>query len=174
MTELEKEKVLLSFSIEPDHSKATLDRYLTQYPDLASEILDLAHEIDLVEIANEVSEGEKLTLKNVLSGESLNTLSNRMSLPKDFLMGFRDRLIRLETIPQGFLRKLSTALDREISQVVMLLAQPSGSKPRQAFKAIGRPQDMEQMTFNDFVDQSGLDEATRLSLKDGGERHEFD
>ena len=110
MSESQKEKILLSFSIEPDHSKATLDLYLGKYPEFASEILDLAYEIEIVTTpATSISSTEntkETRLKDVLSGESLNQVSEKMSLPKDFLMGFRDRIVRLESIPQKFIRCL--------------------------------------------------------------------
>ena len=106
MNNSEKEKILLSLAIEPDYSKDTLDLYLRKYPELTGEILDLAYEIEVINTPN-ISIGtdnisKALTLRGVFSGESLNRLSDRMLLPKDFLMGFRDSLVRIETIPSGF------------------------------------------------------------------------
>ena len=37
--------VLHAFAVEPDHARATLDRYLRQYPAYVAELLDLSREL---------------------------------------------------------------------------------------------------------------------------------
>lgn len=49
MTDSNSEDVLFAFSVEPRHDRATLERYLLLYPSLAEDLIDLAHELRMVE-----------------------------------------------------------------------------------------------------------------------------
>lgn len=49
MTDSHSDGVLFAFSVEPRHDRATLERYLRLYPELAEDLIDLAHELRMVE-----------------------------------------------------------------------------------------------------------------------------
>ena len=57
------EEVMLAFSVEPNHDPVTIQRYIENYPHLASELLDLALDLRML------SEEEPVTLQDVGSSE---------------------------------------------------------------------------------------------------------
>jgi hypothetical protein len=44
------EDILAAFAVEPNHDKTTLDWYLKAYPDLTSELLELALELEFDDV----------------------------------------------------------------------------------------------------------------------------
>lgn len=55
--QLSREDVLDAFAVEPNHDRATLERYLTDYPQFAREVVDLS--IELSRIAIEIVDNDR-------------------------------------------------------------------------------------------------------------------
>ena len=43
------EDILFAFSVEPKHDRETLERYIRRHPELAGELVDLMHELQIGE-----------------------------------------------------------------------------------------------------------------------------
>jgi hypothetical protein len=80
---LADEAVLLAFSVEPDHSPATLQRYLSKYPHLTGDLLDLSLDIELSGLEDAPRDGDFNTPELDHSWETFNlklTEDNRSAL----------------------------------------------------------------------------------------------
>src|SRR5690242_8380682 len=111
-----REDVLLAFSVEPLHDKATLERYLALYPQYAEDFIDLLSELrnapplhsNVVEDEDAVrrawnaftaippGDTEPASLANPFasfSGPTFVTLAEGLRIRRSILSALRDRLV---------------------------------------------------------------------------------
>src|SRR4051794_1722976 len=114
----DREAVLYAFAVEPSHDQDTLERYLTEYPGLAEDLIDLTSELRLSEalaaspagaaadpgaeaawqafVACKPQEACREKAPNPFArfkGEAFATLTDAMNVPRSFLTPFRDGLV---------------------------------------------------------------------------------
>lgn len=173
-----EEEVLLAFSTESKRDRSTLERYLAQYPehtsalmDCALELLMLPAEISPVWMAdgtveaswekfrgqlNATAEATVETLFAKLTPPAFKSLATRLGINTLLLLRIRDRGIRAASIPDAFTRRLATELGASFKAVADYLACPPSLAPSSAFRAPGKPTAAGQVEFSDAVKTSQL------------------
>jgi len=186
MTDPNPDDALFAFSIEPRHDRTTLERYLRLYPTLAEDLIDLAHELRIVEEigpsedvdhADQTAQAAWLeyaaaslpkVAENVFlqfKGQSFVALADRLNVPRSVLSALRDRLVVPGSIPGRFLVRLSDAMGASIDAVRSYLQQPAIVSPVLSFKADEKPSPPAQVTFEGLLKNSRLTESQAADLK---------
>lgn len=93
-----------------------------------------------------------------LSPEDFESVAARLDVTKMFMSRLRDRIIEFSTIPEQFIAEVAETLKVPIGTVSAHLASPSGSALSNAefYKADNQPEIIQQQTFEQAVDSSGL------------------
>ncbi|RUV54416.1 MULTISPECIES: hypothetical protein [unclassified Mesorhizobium] len=163
----ETETVLASFAIEPTHDRETLDRYLSAHPDLRSELLALALELEFDEIDESPLDlessvvAESWTRYSAASSEPLTSASFTREVAKSLgvktavVVQLRDRAISFASIPQRFLARLSRALGAGLEELSAYLNAPRNLAPGASYKSDGKPAAAQQMTLAEVMSQCG-------------------
>jgi hypothetical protein len=178
-----REDILEAFAIEPSADRQTLERYIREYPEQAAALVDLAQQIDF--IANSEStelrvEDEALIdaawkkhaavmrsapvdpLKN-LAVEKQREVAHSLSVPRQVITAFRDGKIILSSVPQKFLRSFAEALSTTFDDLVASLSAPRLAAAK-SFKADDKPQESDQVTFEQVLIEAGVDPDARARL----------
>lgn len=119
---LDDEDVLLAFAVEPEHDRATLERYLKSHPHLADDLIDLSLDMRL----RRAGEGASTPVDEVWVEESwaafqetmptnagaavvdpfetassgdLVALRRTLGVPSGVIQGFSTRLVDIATVP---------------------------------------------------------------------------
>lgn len=169
--------ILDEFTMEEPLNHAVLKSYIDRYPSLALELTDLFHELVLTDARNDI-ESTQLETENLasasapshtvveaaLAGDELRSLARKVGLPRDFFAGFRDRKVRLGSIP----KPVVTGLARELGVAVHVLVNFLRSQPRAntgfAFKADGKPDEGAVLEYDEFLDSLALTNQEESAL----------
>jgi hypothetical protein len=173
-----EEEVLLAFSVEPKRDRSTLLRYLAQYPEHASalidcslELLTLPTEISPVWVADSAVEAGWQEFRAQLGAaaeagvespfakltpSAFKGLAVRLGINNLLLLRIRDRGIRAASIPGAFMRQLATELGAPLKAVTDYLAGPPCLAPSSAFRSPDKPVAASQVDFPDAVRTSQL------------------
>lgn len=181
---LERDDILDDFAMEEALGPKTLRNYVEKHPTLAVELTDLYHELLMVDLsaaadgmqletkpAVETSQQNLAVVATALSGENLRDLARNLGLPRDFVAGFRDRKIRVGSIPGTILANFALSASVNIHQLINHLQDTAGPTPQMAHKADGKPQGSASVEYDVFVEGLGLDDSelealNRLSVSD--------
>jgi len=184
----DEESVLMAFSMEPSHGRETLERYITEYPQYASALIDcsidLLHELPAAddsatevpdsavdkawqrfERAVQQPDAEVANPFAKLNTSSFKSLARSVDVSNLFLMRVRDRAIRAATIPARFVEKLASELGATVQAVGAYLQGPPGMVSGQAFRSSVKPSVGEQITFDQAVATSQLTPEQQTTLK---------
>lgn len=179
------DNVLDDFAMETRVSPETLLSYINKYPSFTLELTDLYHELLMVDVSAaadgmqletkstvDISQQYKATAATALSGKNLRYLTQNLGLPRDFIAGFRDRKIRLGSVPGTLLTNLARSASVSSHQLVNYLQDTTAPTQQMAHKADEKPQSSAAVEYNDFVAGLGLDESelealNRLSKSNG-------
>lgn len=173
-----EEEVLLAFSVEPKRDRSTLERYLAQYPEHTSALIDCSIElltlpaaISPVWVADSTVEASwqkfrgqlgavaEVVVENPfakLTPSAFKSLAVRLGINNLLLLRIRDRGIRAASIPGAFMRQLATELGAPLKAVADYLAGPPCLAPSSAFRSPGKPAAAGQVDFSDAVTTSQL------------------
>lgn len=188
----EKEDILYAFALEPNHDRATLERYLREYPDLAEELIDLMGELRLgrarrpsfAEQAADTGAGaawqeflacgpEEACAAEApnpfarFKGQAFADLADALDVPRSFLTPFRDGLVAAASIPAAFRRRLADAMGVTVEAIQTYLLAPQPAPIARAFKSDGKPSHQGQKTFRELVESTEMsDERRRILLQD--------
>jgi hypothetical protein len=99
-----------------------------------------------------------------LTRAEIRALAHRLHANTVFVMKLRDRLIRRDTMTEGFLRRLADALGVRLETVVAHFAAPAYVPSRAHFKADMKPKAGGQQTFEEAVRSCGLTPAQQQAL----------
>lgn len=99
-----------------------------------------------------------------LTRSEMRALARRLHANTVFIMKLRDRLIRGDTMTDGFLRRLADALGVRLETVVAHVAAPAYVPSRAHFKADTKPEAGEKQTFEEAVRSCGLTPAQQQAL----------
>ena len=99
-----------------------------------------------------------------LSLATFRALADRIGANTVFVAKLRDRQIKPDTIPGGFLHCLADALDISLDLVTAHFAAPSTSTSRQFYKADDKPDSNQRQSFVEAVKSSGLSEDQQHQL----------
>lgn len=184
----DEESVLMAFSMEPSHGRETLERYIREYPQHATALIDfsidLFHEppagdVPAIELpdsavdkawqrferALQLPDAEVANPFAKLNTSSFKSLARSLDVSNLFLMRVRDRAIRAATIPARFVEKLASELGATVQSVGAYLQGPPGMVSGQAFRSSVKPSVGEQITFDQAVATSQLTPEQQATLK---------
>ena len=177
LTDMEQGNILDDFAMTSPLGPETLRSYVKKYPQLTLELTDLYHELLMVDLS--AADGMQLNTKSVvensqqsetsvasaLSGVNLRKLAQKLGLPRDYIAGFRDRKVRLGSIPGALLINLARSASVSVHQMIKHFQDIAGSTPQMAHKADGKPQSSAAVEYDDFVKGLGLNESELEALK---------
>jgi hypothetical protein len=174
--EMPLEDVLLAFSVEPVHDRDTLDRYLTDYPQYAEDIVLLSHDlrVDGRSIAEAFEDEDALqdALKQLrgagtadprntanpfeaFRGASFAALADGLRVPRSVLIALRDRLVIASTVPPAFAARVARALRTNAAELVAYLELPPVVAGAVNYKADAKPAaDATKVAFESLLDSS--------------------
>jgi hypothetical protein len=178
----------MAFSMEPRHGRETLERYIREYPQHATALIDcsidLLHEppaddapatvvsdsaVDKAwqrfERAVQQPDAEVANPFAKLNTSSFKSLARSLDVSNLFLMRVRDRAISATTIPARFVEKLASELGSTAQAVGAYLQGPPGMVSGHAFRSSMKPSVGEQLTFDQAVATSQLTPEQQATLK---------
>ena len=172
------ENILAAFAVEPSHDKATLDRYLTAYPDLKTHFLDL-----ILELEFDTSEDVPLDFDSTTVSASWHRFANApsaqlmasaftrevakaMGVKSTVIMQLRDRAVLVASIPSGFMSRLANALGTGVAELTSYLSAPRSLATGASYKADGKPAVASQLALSELLAQCGHSPAEIAQLVD--------
>ena len=184
----DEESVLMAFSMEPSHGRETLERYIREYPQHTTALIDCS--IDLLEelpaddvLATMVQDtavdkawqrferavqqpdAEVANPFAKLNTSSFKSLARSLDVSNLFLMRVRDRAIRAVTIPARFVERLASELGVTVQAVAAYLQGSPSMVSGHAFRSSVKPSVGEQITFDQAVMTSQLTPEQQATLK---------
>lgn len=180
------DQVLESFAMERDADGKTLQRYLQEYPEYASQLVDLSQEIFRFDIEDEspLSVEDQMLIDSAwsriqsapskvaidpladLSVPKLREIAQTLDVPRQVLTAFRERTVIVASVPKRFLTRLAGLVESNFQALREALAQPPQLLTR-SYKADDKPAEAVQVTFEQLLRDAGLsDEQIALLLTD--------
>jgi hypothetical protein len=189
---MDKEAILYAFAIEPQQDRATLERYLRQYPELSADLIDLSSELrlgDAVDMTTASTASRRdwkaawqrfqackpeqesgcdvVNPFSLFRGTAFVKLAETLNVPRSFLTAFRDGLVVASSIPDQFARRFADATSVTFESAREFFARPQTALLVREFKSEDKPSHQGQKTFEELVHSSDLTEEQRqLLLKD--------
>ncbi len=179
------EEIMLAFSVEPEHGPTTLQRYLSRYPHLASELLDLAIELRLdsgeqvgsQSISPEVDSAWELFVSKTeankqISERDANEITASLvlpamrdiGLPPSILRAIRSGLVKAEGFPLRWLTRISRVGGYAADTLRSYIARPPTLSSSMSFKSDGKPTIAEKVTFRELVESTTLSQAEKAEI----------
>jgi hypothetical protein len=179
--------VLEAFACELETGKATLGKYLRDYPEYAEAILDFATELsrEVVVRKEPLSARERAMIETgwkkhvnaapkpvadpfaVLSGVELGRIAKLLEVPKQVLTAFRDRTIEVASIPKRFMERLAMEIHSDFEILKAFLAAPPTLSVARSRKSDAKPKIAERKTFEQILTDAGVAPADRKKLMAG-------
>ena len=170
------ENILAAFSVEPNHDKATLDRYLSAYPDLRSALLDLALDLEFDGVDNSPLDLESPLVaaswdrysqnarQSLTSKRFTKEAAKALGVKTTVIMQLRDRAVSVASIPPRFLFRLAEVLGAGVDELTSYLNEPRALAAGASYKADGKPNVAPQMALPDLLAQCGHSPAEIAQL----------
>ncbi len=179
-----REEVLNAFAVEPVCDRTTLERYLRGFPQYAAELVELSRELSrvveedespltayeeaLIEVAwqNHVSL-ETRSAKDPLAAltvPQLREVAHVLDVPRQVITAFRERRVKLESVPKPFLVALARALSCSVDLLLSGLSAPLGPTLARSYKADVKPSAGAAISFEQLLIDAGVPEAKRTEL----------
>lgn len=181
---LQLEDILDAFAMEETHAKATLDRYLTAYPQFAGDLIDLSRELMRAEVPAdaELAPGDAAKIDAAwarhaaamprkaadpfasLSPTRSKEVAAELGVPRQVVTAFRERRIQPASVPRIFARRLAGALATGVDEFVAWMAPPPTDGFARSYRSDGQPGAAVQVTFERILIEAGVAEADRARL----------
>jgi hypothetical protein len=179
--------VLEAFALESESTKATLDKYLRDYPEYAEAILDLATEISRTDVVRQeplsprehalIEAGWKMHVEaaskpvadplSILSGEELGKIAALLEVPKQVLTAIRDRTIIAASIPKRFAKRLAAKIGTDVDTLMAFVATPPVLSVARSHKSDAKPKIAGRKTFEQVLIDAGVAPELRKRLITG-------
>lgn len=180
------DQVLELFAMEPDSGGQTLQRYLREYPEYATQLVDLSQEIFRFSIQDEspLSVEDQMRIDTAwsriqsapskvatdpfaeLSVPKLREIAQTLNVPRQVITAFRERTVIVASVPKRFLARLADLVGSRVQDLLDTLALPPQQLAR-SYKADGKPNEAVRVTFEQLLSDAGLsDEGIELLLAD--------
>ena len=186
---LDEEEVLLAFSVEPTHDRATLEHYLSQYPEHAQALVDCS--IELMMNASRAGEDVQVSSDHVveqawrqfqaamgsaqgsvianpfaqLTPTAFKAMAKRLDISNLFLIRVRERAIDAATIPGRLVQRLAAELGATADAVSAYLGSPPAMVSSQSFRSNVKPAVAAQISFEQAVETSQLKPAQKEAMR---------
>ena len=185
------ESVLESFLFEDEVDAGTLQRYLQQYPEFATELTDLVREIACIsDYPNfATSEGDDAMIAQawrthadatpaakadplaLLQPKDLNRLASTLQVPRQVIAALRERRVTVTSISAKFLNTLANELACTVSVLTEILSSPTAREPAGSHKSDVKPQMAEKVDFARVLQDAGVDPSRVADLIASGGDH---
>jgi hypothetical protein len=186
---IQLEDVLDAFAMEESHAKATLDRYLTAYPQFAGDLIDLSREL----LRADPPAGTDLSAADLakidaawimhaaaqpkaapdpfasLSPTRSREIAIELGVPRQVVTSFRERRIQPASVPAGFLRRLASALAVSIDDVVAWLTPAPAPGLARSYRSDAQPGPATQLSFERVLIDAGVPAEDRIRLMTDGD-----
>ncbi|PFH10131.1 hypothetical protein BCF11_2542 [Collimonas sp. PA-H2] len=180
------DQVLESFAMERDVDGKALQRYLQEYPEYASQLVDLSQEIFRFDMQDESplsvedqmridsawsriqSAPSKATIDPLadLTVSKLREIAQALEIPRQVLTAFRERTVIVASVPNRFLTRLADLVGSNFQALHDTLAQAPQLHVR-SYKADDKPLKAAQVTFEQLLRGTDLsDEQIERLLAD--------
>ncbi len=170
------EDILDAFAMEETHAKATLDRYLTAYPQFTGDLIDLSRELLRAEAPVDAElapsdaakidaawarhAGARLQLAAdpfaALSPTRSREIATELGVPRQVIAAFRERRIQPVSVPGAFLRRLAGALAASFDDFVAWMTPPPANALARSYRADGQPNAPAQVSFERILIDAGV------------------
>lgn len=179
--QLTADDVLLAFSAEANHDRATLESYLSRYPQYAEALAELAVELMLAPDRPTPTDGlytpavdnawkifqtsHPLETKSLGTAGSLlaslapgafRSLAQRLDVTTLFLKLVRDRAIAYSELPSKFIELLASELQSTVAALADDLQRPPMVAATERFKSDEKPAPSKQISFTEAIALSQL------------------
>ena len=180
------EEVLDAYAVEAVHDRATLESYLRDFPQFAEELVDLSREISRVVQYDEspLSATEEALIEKAwqnharplarsaeevdplanLSVPQLREVAHQLGVPRQVITAFRERRVKLESVPKSFLSAFARALGCTVDLLSNAVSATSGPEFSRSYKADIKPTVGEAISFEKLLIDAGVSEAKRAEL----------
>ena len=187
---LDEEEVLLSFSVEPKHDRATLEQYLNQYPEHALALVDCSIELmmdacrsgEVLKVSSDRAVDQAWQKFQAAMGSTqisaaianpfaqlqptaFKSMAKRLDISNLFLIRVRERAIDAATIPRRFIQQLAAELGATADAVSAYLRSPPTMTPSLSFRSNVKPEVAAQIPFEQAVETSQLEPAQKEALQ---------
>lgn len=182
------EDVLNAFAVEPKQDRQTLERYLKDYPQYATELADLSRELSRVvtDDTKPFSAKDKALIdaaweKHVaaappavpdlfaaLSVEKLREIARFLDVPRQVVAAFRERKVIVESVPRPFLTRFAASMNTSVELLAAALSQPQTPRFAASYKADTKPEATAPVSFERILIDAGVPEDKRAKLMTGG------
>lgn len=187
---LDEEEVLLAFSVEPQHDRATLEHYLNQYPEHALALVDCS--IELMMDASQSDEEVQVSSDQVvdqawrqfqaamgsaqgtaavanpfaqLQPTAFKSMARRLDISNLLLIRVRERAIDAATIPRRFVQQLAAELGATADAVSTYLRCPPTMASSLSFRSNLKPEVAVQIPFDQAIETSQLTHAQKEAMQ---------
>jgi hypothetical protein len=180
----EVDDILEEFAAEQVHDRDTLERYLRRWPQYATALIDLSHEIsrpidpDPAEISaadiermGQIIQRRRASAAEVavdpffaMSAQQREQLPSRLGVPDMVVLAFRERRIILSSVPASFSRAFAAAVGMTLEALLAGLALPRATRLARAYKSDRRPKVAEKVSFEQILIEARVPEDVRASL----------
>ncbi|WP_312366054.1 hypothetical protein [Ensifer sp.] len=182
------EEILLSFAVEQEHDKATLERYLRLYPGLSDALISLSLDLRL----QRATEGTTVPADEAwveaslaafratspsqapapvvdpfanVSPQDLVNLRRALDVPSGVIQGFSSRLVDIASVPAWFVDALARGLRSTVDDLRRFMAAPPRLASGVSYKADDAPvAEQEKITFEDLLKQCKVPDERRQQL----------
>lgn len=180
------EEVLDAYAVEAVHDRATLESYLRDFPQFAEELVDLSREVSRVVEYDEspLTAAEEALIEKAwqnharpvarsadevdplanLSVPQLREVAQQLGVPRQVITAFRERRVKLESVPTSFLAAFARALGCTVDLLSSVVSAPSGPGFSRSYKADIKPNTGEAISFEKLLIDAGVSEAKRTEL----------
>jgi hypothetical protein len=178
-----REDVLYTFAVG-SNSGRDLEQYLRDYPQYAAELIDLSHELsrDVCEDEMPLSDKDlalidKAWLQHValspqeivdpfatLSVAEQRELAQRLDVPRQVIMAFREHRVEPTSVPAPFLERLAAALNSTVEILKDTFALSPEPELARSYKADDRPKVRKSVTFEQILIEANVPPEKRALL----------
>ena len=183
---LDDEDVLLAFAVEPEHDRATLERYLQSHPHLADDLIDLSLDIRLRRASDGASSpvDEKWVEESwaafqasmpagvavadpfaTASTDELVALRRKLGVPSGVIEGFISRLVDISTVPAWIVDAVAQGIRTGVGDLRAFMAGQPRLAAGLSYKSGEAPTAAEaKITFEELLVQCRVRDDKRSEL----------
>jgi hypothetical protein len=176
--------VLEAFACESNTGRATLEKYLRDFPEYAEALVDFAAEIswevaprkeplserelNMIEIGwrKHVEASPKAVVDPfvVLTHVQLANVAKLLEVPRQVLTAFRDRTIVTASIPKRFAERLAAEIRSDVESLMAYLDTPPTLSVARSRKSDTKPKIAVCKTFDQVLTDAGVPAEDRKKL----------
>ncbi len=183
--EVSRDDILYSFAMEDAPGASSLARYLNDYPQFATDLVELSRELSREVSEEQLSaeelgylEGKMERLRNSVAtltslqdapAKLFTNSASALGLPLQVGLALRERRIEVATLPRRLLERLAQTLQVPVATVQSFLSLPPQVSALRANKSAEKPVPALKVSFERILADAGIDEGRIAALIRGDE-----